>query len=103
MGGLPCGCLNPPPGGRGLQVLVNVDIFSEGFDCPDVEFIQLARPTLSLAKYLQMVGRGLRPSKGKNNCMIIDNVGLYRVFGLPSQIWDWQSAFEGRMKMKDER
>ena len=86
-----------------LQVLVNVDIFSEGFDCPDVEFIQLARPTLSLAKYLQMVGRGLRPSKGKKNCMIIDNVGLYRVFGLPSQIWDWQSAFEGRMKIRDER
>ena len=86
-----------------LQVLVNVDIFSEGFDCPDVEFIQLARPTLSLAKYLQMVGRGLRPSKGKTNCMIIDNVGLYRVFGLPSQIWDWQSAFEGRTKMRDER
>ena len=86
-----------------LQVLVNVDIFSEGFDCPDVEFIQLARPTLSLAKYLQMVGRGLRPSKGKKNCMIIDNVGLYRVFGLPSQIWDWQSAFEGRTKMRDER
>ena len=87
----------------GLQVLVNVDIFSEGFDCPDVEFIQLARPTLSLAKYLQMVGRGLRPSKGKKNCMIIDNVGLYRVFGLPSQIWDWKSAFEGRMKMREER
>ncbi len=86
-----------------LQVLVNVDIFSEGFDCPDVEFIQLARPTLSLAKYLQMVGRGLRPSKGKTNCMIIDNVGLYCVFGLPSQIWDWKSAFEGRMKMREER
>ena len=86
-----------------LQVLVNVDIFSEGFDCPDVEFIQLARPTLSLAKYLQMVGRGLRPSKGKKNCMMIDNVGLYRVFGLPSQIWDWKSAFEGRMKMREER
>ena len=78
-----------------LQVLVNVDIFSEGFDCPDVEFIQLARPTLSLAKYLQMVGRGLRPSKGKKNCMIIDNVGLYRVFGLPSQIWDWNATFCG--------
>ena len=85
-----------------LQVLVNVDIFSEGFDCPDVEFIQLSRPTLSLAKYLQMVGRGLRPSKGKTNCMIIDNVGLYRVFGLPSQIWDWKSAFEGRLRMKDD-
>ena len=35
------------------QVLVNVDVFSEGFDCPDVEFVQMARPTLSLAKYLQ--------------------------------------------------
>ena len=46
-----------------IQVLVNVDIFSEGFDCPDVEFVQLARPTLSLAKYLQMVGRGLRVAR----------------------------------------
>ncbi|MDD5896388.1 MAG: DEAD/DEAH box helicase, partial [Prevotellaceae bacterium] len=87
----------------GLQVLVNVDIFSEGFDCPDVEFIQLARPTLSLAKYLQMVGRGLRPSKGKTNCMIIDNVGLVRLFGLPTRCWNWQSAFEGRIKMREER
>uniref|UniRef100_UPI003FEFBC82 DEAD/DEAH box helicase n=1 Tax=Prevotella sp. TaxID=59823 RepID=UPI003FEFBC82 len=82
-----------------IQVLVNVDIFSEGFDCPDVEFVQLARPTLSLAKYLQMVGRGLRVAKGKKNCMIIDNVGLYRVFGLPSQVWNWNAMFEGKLKV----
>ena len=82
-----------------IQVLVNVDIFSEGFDCPDVEFVQLARPTLSLAKYLQMVGRGLRVAKGKKNCVIIDNVGLYRVFGLPSQIWNWNAMFEGKLKV----
>ena len=81
-----------------IQVLVNVDIFSEGFDCPDVEFVQLAHPTLSLAKYLQMVGRGLRVAKGKKNCVIIDNVGLYRVFGLPSQVWNWKATFEGRLK-----
>ena len=81
-----------------IQVLVNVDIFSEGFDCPDVEFVQLARPTLSLAKYLQMVGRGLRVAKGKKNCVIIDNVGLYRVFGLPSQVWNWKATFEGILK-----
>ena len=81
-----------------IQVLVNVDIFSEGFDCPDVEFVQLARPTLSLAKYLQMVGRGLRVAKGKKNCVIVDNVGLYRVFGLPSQVWNWKATFEGRLK-----
>ena len=82
-----------------IQVLVNVDIFSEGFDCPDVEFVQLARPTLSLAKYLQMVGRGLRVAKGKKNCLIIDNVGLYRVFGLPSQVWNWKAMFEGKLKI----
>ena len=86
-------------GAAPIQVLVNVDIFSEGFDCPDVEFVQLARPTLSLAKYLQMVGRGLRVAKGKKNCVIIDNVGLYRVFGLPSQVWNWNAMFEGKLKV----
>lgn len=79
-----------------IQILVSVDLFSEGFDCPDVEFIQLARPTLSLAKYLQMVGRGLRPCKGKQCCMIIDNVGLYRTFGLPSVDRDWGYYFLGK-------
>ena len=96
-------CLRPADGVGDrfapIQVLVNVDIFSEGFDCPDVEFVQLARPTLSLAKYLQMVGRGLRVAKGKKNCVIIDNVGLYRVFGLPSQVWNWNAMFEGNLKV----
>ncbi len=80
-----------------IQILVNVDLFGEGFDCPDVEFIQLARPTLSLAKYLQQVGRGLRKSGNKESCMLIDNVGLYRIFGLPTRKWDWKSMFEGRI------
>ena len=92
-------CLRPADKLAPIQVLVNVDIFSEGFDCPDVEFVQLARPTLSLAKYLQMVGRGLRVAKGKKNCVIIDNVGLYRVFGLPSQVWNWNAMFEGKLKV----
>ena len=83
-----------------VQVLVNVDIFSEGFDCPDVEFIQMARPTLSLAKYLQQVGRGLRKSDGKEKCILIDNVGLCRVFGLPTQEWDWERMFRGELELK---
>ena len=78
-----------------IQVLVNVDLFGEGFDCPDVEFIQLARPTLSLAKYLQMVGRGLRVAKSKECCIILDNVGLYRLFGLPTTEWNWTAMFLG--------
>ncbi len=85
-----------------IKVMVNVDVFSEGFDCPDVEFVQMGRPTLSLAKYLQQVGRGLRMSKGKDACMLIDNVGLYRVFGLPTRERDWQAMFEGRMTGKAE-
>ena len=97
--GLAATCLRPADGLAPIQVLVNVDIFSEGFDCPDVEFVQLARPTLSLAKYLQMVGRGLRVARGKKNCVIIDNVGLYRVFGLPSQVWNWNAMFEGKLRV----
>ena len=84
-----------------IDVLVSVDLFSEGFDCPDVEFIQLARPTLSLAKYMQMVGRGLRVAEGKDYCVILDNVGLYKRFGLPSVDRDWQSMFEGRTSLED--
>ena len=79
-----------------IRILVNVDLFGEGFDCPDVEFIQLARPTLSLSKYLQQVGRGMRVYEGKRYCLILDNVGLYRLFGMPSDDRDWQAMFEGK-------
>ena len=87
---------------KGIQILVNVDLFGEGFNCPDVEFIQLARPTLSLAKYLQMVGRGLRVAKGKECCTLLDNVGLYRLFGLPTTDWDWSAMFLGRQAGKGD-
>ena len=85
-----------------IHVLVNVDIFSEGFDCPEVEFIQLARPTLSLSKYLQQVGRGMRVSEGKDCVLILDNVGLYQTFGLPTDRRDWRQMFHGRMAGKGQ-
>lgn len=80
-----------------LDCMVNVNLFDEGFDCPDVEYIQMARPTLSLAKYLQMVGRGLRINHENKDkvCMIIDNVGNYRKFGLPDKPRNWESMFAG--------
>ena len=83
-----------------LDVLVNVDIFSEGFDCPEVEFIQLARPTLSLAKYLQQVGRGMRVTKGKGFVVILDQVGMYQTFGLPTEDRDWRQMFLGKQSGK---
>ena len=80
-----------------IDCLVNVNLFDEGFDCPDVEFIQMARPTLSLAKYMQMVGRGLRINKENKDkvCIIIDNVGNFRKFGLPDKPRNWESMFAG--------
>lgn len=85
-----------------VQVMVNVDIFSEGFDCPDTEFIQLARPTWSLAKYLQQVGRGLRPCKSKQETVILDNSRMFVKFGLPSEgrLWLWH--FNGDPLVKNE-
>jgi len=83
-----------------IDVLVNVDIFSSGFDCPEVEFIQLARPTLSLSLYLQQIGRGMRVSGGKSQVTVLDQVGSWLVFGLPTSDWDWKEMFEGRLAGK---
>jgi len=77
-----------------LDIIVNVDIFSEGFDCPDLEFVQLARPTRSLVKYIQQVGRGLRKN-GDKQCLILDNVGMYSRFGFPDDERPWEEYFEG--------
>ena len=79
-----------------IDIICNVNIFSEGFDCPDLDFIQLARPTKSLSMYLQQVGRGLRPAEGKDHLIILDNVGLYNRFGFPSARRHWRYHFEGR-------
>lgn len=78
-----------------IDCLVNVNLFDEGFDCPDVEYIQMARPTLSLSKYMQMIGRGLRVHPQKKTCVLIDNVGLYRMFGLPNASRNWERMFVG--------
>ena len=83
-----------------IDVVVNVDILGEGADFPEVEFIQLARPTLSLSKYLQQVGRGMRIAEGKDRVVILDHVGMYQNFGLPIEDWNWQLMFEGKLAGK---
>ena len=77
-----------------IEILVNVDIFSEGFDCPALDFVQLARPTRSLVKYLQQVGRALRPN-GRKQAIILDNVGMFKRFGLPDANRKWAYHFKG--------
>lgn len=63
------------------QVLVNVDIATKGFDCPDIEVVALYRATSSLTLYLQMIGRGSRISPGKTHFTVFDFGGNKSRFG----------------------
>lgn len=73
-----------------LKVLVNVDVFSEGWDEPLVDTIILANPTRSLARHLQRIGRGMRPAPGKHSIRIIDLVGVVFEHGAPEDITGWE-------------
>jgi superfamily II DNA or RNA helicase len=72
-----------------IRILCNVNIFTEGFDCPDVEVVILARPTKSLSLYLQQVGRAMRPSAEKKFAYILDNANLMEEHGSPIQDFHW--------------
>jgi DNA repair protein RadD len=65
------------------RVLCNVNVATEGWDCPELECVVLARPTLSTALYLQMVGRVLRPSEGKTMARIHDHARSLATHGHP--------------------
>jgi len=71
------------------KVLINVDLFDEGLDVPGIECVIMARPTMSLSKYLQMIGRGLRTAEGKEFLIVIDHVGNVSRHGLPCQKRKW--------------
>ncbi len=70
-------------------VLSNVNVATEGTDIPGIESIQVARPTMSLILHLQMLGRGLRPSPGKEHCIIIDHTDNWAKHGLPDEEREW--------------
>jgi len=72
-----------------IQIVVNCMVLTEGWDCPVVSCCILARPTKSFGLYLQMAGRVLRPSPGKDNCIIIDHSGAYFEHGPIDRKTDW--------------
>lgn len=72
-----------------IQILLNVDLFDEGLDVPGIECVIMARPTKSLGKYLQMIGRGLRMAEGKPYMILIDHVGNVAHHGLPCKVRQW--------------
>ncbi|NJL43553.1 MAG: DEAD/DEAH box helicase [Pseudanabaena sp. SU_2_4] len=70
------------------KVLTNVNLFTEGFDLPEIEVVQLCRPTQSVALHLQMVGRGLRP-KSTGKALILDHAGNCLRLGGPKATRSW--------------
>lgn len=82
-----------------LTILANVNLFTEGVDLPNVDCVIMARPTSSLALYLQFSMRCLNPRKGKT-AMIIDHVDNFLNFGLPSSDRNWSEAIITKDKRK---
>jgi len=85
-----------------IRVLCNVDLFGEGYDCPALETVMLLRPTMSLAMYLQQIGRALRPSPGKAYATILDHVGNSDFHGDPDIDREWKLTTGKASKKSDE-
>lgn len=79
-----------------IEVLSNCQLFTEGFDLPNLEVVQIARPTQSLSLWLQMVGRVLRPSEGKELALILDHTNNYQIHKLPNHPRVW--TLDGKPK-----
>lgn len=84
-----------------ISVLVNVDLFGEGFDVPAVEVVIMARPTASLAVYLQQFGRALRVLQGKAYGLVIDHVSNWKRHGLPDKQHIWTLDRRDKRKKKE--
>ena len=86
-----------------LKALINVAVATEGFDLPDAACVLLTRPTMSLALYLQMVGRGLRPKQDSGDCVVLDMAGNSLRHGLPENDREWTLRARGEEPPGDAR
>lgn len=84
-------------------VVCNCNVLTEGFDCPELEVCVLARPTLSTALYLQMVGRVLRPAPGKERARVHDHAGCLAAHGHPYAHRDYSPEESTRGKRDSEQ
>lgn len=81
-----------------VQVVTFVGILVEGVDVPEIGAVLLLRPSLSLASYLQVIGRGLRPALGKDRCYVLDHAGLSFKHGLADEEREWSLDWGERKK-----
>ena len=68
---------------REIQVLCACDLLNEGWDCPEIEVLFMARPTMSKVLYTQQLGRGMRLFEGKESLMVFDFVDNASVYNAP--------------------
>lgn len=80
------------------RILVNVGVATYGYDEPSIMAVLLARPTMSLSLYLQMVGRGARPYEGKQHYVLLDCANCIYNHGLPNEDRKW--SLKGTKKEK---
>lgn len=80
-----------------IQVLTNCFLAAVGYDLPRIDCVVLARPTRSLTLYLQMLGRGLRPAKGKRDCLVLDHAGAVHRHGFATEPRAW--SLSGKMAL----
>lgn len=81
-----------------VQVVTFVGILVEGVDVPEIGAVLLLRPSMSLASYLQVIGRGLRPAPGKDCCYVLDHAGLTFRHGLADEEREWSLEWGERKK-----
>lgn len=86
---------------REIQILSNCSLFDEGLDIPSIDGVILARPTASLSRFLQMVGRSLRPCEGKQRAILIDLADNYERHGMPDDDRNW--TLDGIPKKQKKR
>lgn len=70
-----------------IKVLSNVGILTTGYDYPELDTVVIARPTMSLALYYQIVGRAIRPHPNKEAAWIVDLAGNIKRFGKVENLW----------------
>ena len=81
------------------QVLTNCDVMTYGVNYPPVSCIVLAKPTKSIARYFQMIGRGLRTYPGKTDCLVLDHAGSVQQIGFADDPMPW--SLDGKEKVQD--
>jgi DNA repair protein RadD len=86
-----------------IKTLFNVAVLTTGFDYPELDTIFIARPTMSLSLYVQMIGRGIRIAEGKDHCTVVDMCGNIKRFGKIEELRTENDPYHGWVLRNDKQ